>query len=338
MALHRVQNKFILGGNHGMWWIFKTMVDAGWTVPMSGSGNSGLYATSNVFDMSQLPQQYNLLGANGVGIGQEAWGHGLCWVVLEDPSGNRQHIFKRHTLISSAGYDSRWYMGYSPGGRFGEGQTPGVDWNENTIPSAPDQINYNGTPSNEGSIFLGGGSLSLIFMLADDTPAPSGEYGVLCLEIHGSNDLSGCFMIDDVRNHVPGYGHPLTIGYAYNRSNVFNTGSINENWHMYTLRDPGGPSEAWVTINYAWCRWAGASSLNQQIPVRGGVGVDGKQRAVAALVGYENNVGHLGLSRWLNWASWPANYPTTANGRKDLFVDHVVIKDVLDGTEAPKTI
>jgi hypothetical protein len=338
VTLYRTQNKFILGGNHATWWHLKTMVDAGWNIVLSGSGTGGLYTSGNVFDMAQLPKQSTLVGPNGVGVGSEPWGRGACWAVIEDPSGNRQYIWKRDPLDNNDSYDSVWYFGYSPGGRFGEGQTPGVDWDENTIPAAPDQINVLGTPTSEGAQFQNGGRTSVIDVVADDTPSSAGEYGVLLIEFDNITSY-GCVIIDNLTNTPTGHPHPLTIGLRNNNpGSLFNTGNLNENWHMRTIFDFGGPSEAWVTVNYPFQRWAGASSLNQTVPLRGGTGADGKERAVAAPVGFENGTGYMGISRWLKWAPVTHDYPVTANGGKDVFIDQAVFPDLLDGTEPPVTV
>jgi len=338
MALYRTQNQQIYGGNHAMWWLIKTAVDAGWTIPLSGSGLSGLYTAGNVFNMAQLPKQWSLLDPNGVGIGSEPWGHANCWAVLEDPAGNRQYIIRRDSVASNNN-DNQWHVGYSHGGRFGEGQIPGTDWDEDSQPIAPDNTNLLGSPTSEGVLWQIGGNYSFVNVVADSTPSTAGEYGFIIIEMDSVNSSRSCFIVDNLRNTPVGHPHPLTMGLRDNNSGtLFNATNLNENWHMYTWRDPGGPSEAWVTVNYPWCRWGGASSLNPQVPSRGGIGDDGKERAIVAPVGFENSVGYMGLSHWIKWSGVSREYPSTANGGKDVFIDQAVFSDLLDGTELPLTI
>lgn len=338
MALYRKQNQQIYGGNHAMWWLIKTVVDAGWTIPMSGSGTSGLYTTGNVFNMAQLPKQWSLLDPNGVGIGSEPWGHPNCWAVLEDPGGNRQYIIRRDA-VTGDNNDLLWHVGYSHGGRFGEGQIPGTDWDEGTEPTAPDIVNLLGSPTTEGTLWQAGGSYSFVDVVADSTPSPAGEYGFLIIEFDSVNSSRSCFIVDDVRNAPVGHPHPLAMGLRNNNpGTLFNATNLNENWNFTTWRDLGGGGEAWVTVNYPWYRWGGASSLNPQFPLRGGVGADGKERAMAALVGFENSVGYMGISRWIKWSGVAREYPGTANGGKDVFIDQALFKDLLDGTEPPLTM
>lgn len=333
MALHRRQNIFTLGGNQSSWWVIKTLLDAGWTIPMSGSGTGGLWASGNVFDLSQTPQNSPNVPANGIGVGSEPWGKGNCWVVLEDPGGNRQYIFRRDPL-ETATYDNDWHWGYSHGGRFGEGQTPGTNWDQDTEPTAPDIANLVGTPTSEGSIWQDGNSPGICFTIADSVPSSAGEYGFLQIIIEPTNYCFGCVMVDPLVSSPPGHPHPLAIGYAFDTTNnTFTVGNMNFNWHMRTWTRLGEGLEAWNTINYT-----APYSSGYKIPQYGGIGPDGKERAMASIVGFENNEGYMGISRWLKWAPIKRGYPRTANGYRDLFVDEAVFVDMMDGTEPPVSI
>lgn len=329
MALFRRQNQLCLGGNHNTWWLIKTMLDASWTMPFSGSGSGGLYSASNVFDTAQSPKQYSLLDANNVGVGSEPWGHPSCWAVMEDPGGNRQYVVMRTNYANNAG-DDDWYIGYSPAGRFGEGQTGGVDWDQDTPPAAPDQINVRGTPTGWTQIFETGGVYSLTHVVADSTPSPGGEYGVFLVNIISVNNPYSAIILDDLRNVPTGHPHPLSI-LAYRNDGQIFVSSVSQ---FRTIYDYGGASEAWVTAYYTYLESAGGIRL----PGEAGISRDGKSRAVKALVGFGSS-GYMGISRWYTWKGINnLQYPLTANSRRDVILDSVVVRDLLDGTEPARAI
>lgn len=329
MALFRRQNVICAGGNHCTWWLMKTMLDAGWTMPFSGSGVGGLYATSNVFDTNQLPQYWSLLGPNNQGIGSEPWGHANCWAVMEDPAGNRQYVFMRDNSASNNG-DDEWYIGYSPGGRFGEGQIAGTDWDADTPPAAPDQINMWATPTAWSQLFEPGGTLSLMHVIADSTPSPEGEYGVFLVNVLNPNNPYTAIVFDDVRQAPVGHPHPLTFLITRSSAGVFLIGSSL----VRTIYDYGGGGEAWVTTNYAYPRYAGSACF----PNSAAINSDGKERAIRALVGFGGSTGYMGVSRWLAWRGVAHTYPMSANDKVDVFVDDAVIQNLLDGAEGAGTV
>lgn len=329
MALFRRQNQPCLGGNHNTWWLLKTMLDAGWTIPFSGSGSGGLYASSNVFDVNQAPKQYSLLAPNNVGVGSEPWGYPYCWAVVEDPGGNRQYVIMRDTTAGDI-YDDEWYFGYSPAGRFGEGQIAGTDWDQDTPAAAPDQINVAGTTTAHTQILESGGTYSIAHIVADSTPSPEGEYGVFMVNIVSVNNPYSAIIIDDVRNTPVGHTHPLTIDVKRSDNGIFTPDTTTSR----TIRDYGGGGEAWVTIRYACPRYGGTD----YIPWRSGINRDGKIRCSKALVGFANSVGYMGVSRWFIWRGSGSGYPATGNSGKDVVLDSVVVKDLLDGTEPPQTV
>lgn len=332
MTIYRRLNQNGFGGHYTTWWLVKTMLDAGWTVPMSGSGTGGLYATSNVFDLAQSPIYYTGLGPNGVGVGSEPWGYQSCWIVLEDPSGNRQVAFQRS---GSAGnfYDGDWNFYYSPGGRFGEGQTPGTDWDEDTLPNAPDR----GTEASGLPIFEGDADPSICHIAADDTPSPEGEYGVFCIEYKPTNTFSGIFMLDDLRDAPVGHPHPYTVfaeWYQGLTSPRFHaTGSVDKS--PGTVVGAGTPGEVYST-NCRTCRWT--SYVANQMPGSGGVGVDGKERALPLIVVSSGAQEYRGVSRWLYSPSVTRDYPNTGNSQQYLFTGVVLIADLLDGVTTPASI
>jgi hypothetical protein len=334
MTIHRYLNQYGLGGNHTSWWLFKCMVDAGWTVPLSGSGTGGLYSAGNVFDMTQSPKQNSLKGSIGVGVGSEAWGHARCWVVLEDPSGNRQIVFQRDS-VNADGNDDEWYFGYSYGGRFGEGQVGGVDYDAQVAALAPDQYNLWGSPTGWSAIFESGGAGSLVHVAADDTPSPRGEYGVLMIEMSPTNTQSAIVMLDDVRGGPVGHPHPLAIYVDGNDSvlTVNNIGGTTSPRYAKTVLDPGGPGETFIQMNAARPRYA-----NVDIVGAWGLGQDNAERIVPFMWGFAGNEVFLGLSRWLRWAAISRGYPSTAGSRQFLYLNQAVIEDLWDGSTVPVAI
>lgn len=335
MALFHTQNTYCLGGNHVTWWILKTMVDASWTIVQSGSGISGIYAASNIYDMTQMPKQNSLKDPNNQGVGSEPWGHAYCWAVLEDPAGNRQIAIMRDSSNTDSG-DDEWYFGYSPGGRFGEGQTAGIDWDEITLPAAPDQQNLFGTPTAWATIFQTGGNASLVHVAADNAASPEGEYGVFMVEFTGGNVQSSTFFIDDLRNAPVGHPHALTL-LVEDNNDIFTSNSLggaSTPVNPKTMQDFGGGGEAWINVQCGYLRFGSVV----EIPGSGGVGIDGVERSFPLLVGFSGTEDWMGTSRWIYWASLARGYPTSANMRKDIYVNSCVIRDLMDGTETPLTI
>lgn len=330
MTIHRRLNMTGFGGNYTTWWLFKTMIDAGWTVKSSGSGSGGLYDESNVFDLAQTPKNYTNLDANNVGIGSEPWGHPACWFVVEDPGGNRQFRIQRR---GSAGdlYDAWWITSYSPSGLFGIGQTPGVDWGATTAPNASDVAVIR-----DGYSFSSGEYAVISHIACDDTPSPAGEYGVLAMQFEATNSMRGAFLIDDLRSApvghphalvtwVPAAGNRLSIGYYHGNVSADSPG---------TVVDFGGDTQTYLT-NSSCCRWYGYSTEGLG---NGGVGADGKERAFPIVVGMLGFEGYMGVSRWFRSPSVVHSYPDTATGQTYLFVDDVVVVDLLDGATTPSSI
>lgn len=333
MTIHRYLDVLGQGGNHTAWWLFKAMVNAGWTVPMSGSGITGLYATSNVFDMSQSPQKYTSLGPINVGVGSEAWGHRYCWAVLEDPSGNRQVLLMRNNNTGTPG-DRYWGLYYSPGGRFGEGQTPGTDWNQEQNAVAPDMQTIWGRTS---IIFSDGADAVRSYVAADDTPSPEGEYGFIAMEFRNPNFFSGMFFLDDLRQCPPGQSHSLAIGgvdYAdIDPNTTYNYGYFGGNLpRSLSYRDT--PFEYFTGCYY--CIWYGYARF--ATPWGGEISADGKEYALPIAVITGDLWNYMGFSRWFRAPSLAHNYPDTGGGELYLFTEALLIVDVLDGLTTPTPV
>lgn len=329
MTIHRYLDVLGQGGNHSTWWLFKALVDAGWTVPASGSGNGGLYATSNVFNMSQTPKHGSAVDPNGIGVGSEPWGHGGCWFVAQDPSGNRQIELDRGTGAGS-GYDGWWYFRYSRGARFGEGQTPGTDWDENTPAAAPDaEIEWNGS-----NLFTATEIATRTFVAADDTPSPEGEYGFIVMEFEPTNFFAGLIISDDLRYCPVGQKESLAV-WACNSNNL-NTGNL-----FGAATSPGSLSYRDTPLEYYahnayYCAWYGYSRY--AVPNGGQVSPDGNEYALPVPVvsnGYPN---YIGFSRWFRAPSIDHNYPDTGGSELYLFTESVLVVDLLDGLTTPTPI
>lgn len=334
MTIHRQINVLGQGGNHTTWWLFKVMVDAGWTVPMSGSGVGGLYASSNVFNMSQSPQRYSSLPANGVGVGSEPWGYPYCWAVLEDPGGNRQVLLTRNNGASNNG-DRYWGYYYSQSGSFGDGQTPGTDWYEDQNASAPDQATL---WSRTSLVFEDGANATRVFAAADDTPSPEGEYGFIVMEFRSTNDFSGIFVLDDLRHCPPGQVHSLVLlgtdadgivpQHTYNQRYF-----INSNPKTLTYRDT---IFEYLANNCSYCIWWGYSRF--AAPGGGQVSPDGKEYALPICVTTADYSNYIGFSRWFRAPSVNHSYPDTGGTLLYLFTDEIMVVDLLDGATTPTPI
>lgn len=330
MTIYRRLNVNGQGGNHTTWWLIKTMLDAGWTVPASGSGSSGLYDSSNVFDLAQTPKNGDILDPNGVGIGSEPWGHPSCWILMEDPAGDRQYTFQR-SASSGWANDGAWTFIYSPSGLFGVGETPGIDWDEVIAATASDGTTL--TPA--GDLFHN--NLTLTHVAADDVPSPAGEYGVICLEFYATNNLHGMFLVDDLRNASPGHPHAV-VNWCLNVAN----GLTLEKYHGTSGADsPGGVNNFGGNLqsyydNAPHCRWYGGGV--ECLPSNGGTGGDGKERAAPVFAGFIGREGYIGTSRWIRDPSVSRGYPNTGTSLQYLFVNDLLIVDLWDGVTSPGTI
>lgn len=331
MTIYRRLNQAGQGGHYTTWWLIKTMLDAGWTVPFSGSGTGGLYDSSNVFDLAQSPKYYTILDPNGVGIGSEPWGHRSCWICLEDPGGNRQMVLQR-SVNSGNFYDGTWTLYWSPDGRFGEGQTAGVDWDEDTAVNAPDRAAEVST-----AIFNNNAAASLAHIAVDDTPSPEGEYGVFCVELASVNTVRGVIMLDDLRNAPVGDPHPITVFGA--GSGVFGSAFFGTSGADCpgTVVDYGTSAQRYV-YNCSYCDYWGYSQT--ALPNNGGTGVDGKERAAPIVVVAPSSapLSYLGISRWVKAPSVVRGYPDTASGEIYLYLNSVLVVDLLDGLTTPGTV
>lgn len=332
MTIHRRLNQPGMGGHYPTWFLIRTMLDAGWTIPMSGSGDGGLYATSNVFDPAQAPKNSSSRDPNGVGVGLEPWAHPNCWAVLQDPSGNRQYLIQRYGTDGDT-YDGYWRFFYSPGGLYGVGQTPGVDWLENVRPAASDQASLDDL----STIWCNGTTATLTHVAADDAPSPAGEYGVICLAFQPSNSLAAAFVCDDVRHGAATEPHALTnwVMQANDRlTRAYYHGTTGQ-------QSPGGmrhystPIQAYET-NLWHGRWYGYTG--ECLPGNGGTGVDGKERAAPIVVGFKNSIGFIGVSRWFYDPSVIRSYPDTGASLQYLFVNDLLVADLWDGVTAPATV
>lgn len=330
MTIHRYLDVLGQGGNHTTWWLFKALTEAGWTVAMSGSGTGGLFATSNVFDMSQLPKQGDIVDPNGIGIGSEPWGHPGCWFVVDDPSANRQILLKRFGPYGAGSYDTWWTYRYSRGSRFGEGQTPSLDWNENTPPAAPDEA----TEWDTTGLFSPGGEATRCFIAADDTPSPSGEYGFIAVEFRATNAFKGIIVYDDVRECPDGLKDCVTV-WAGDANDIGTGNFLGGNGSPGSLYYRDTIFEDW-NINTYYCGWYGYNRY--AAPNGGQVSADGKEYILPIPVVSKEPSVYVGFSRWFRVPSINHSYPDTGGGELYMFNGNVVIVDLLDGLTTPTPI
>ena len=298
-------------------------------MPASGSGTGGLYATSNVFDTAQTPKHGGILDPNNVGVGSEPWGHPSCWYVIEDPDGNRQWSVQR-SASSGSFNDGNWTITYSPSALFGAGQTPGVDWDEDTAPTASDGA----VLLSASNIFTDSAGSTLTHVAADDVASPTGEYGVICMEFQATNSLRGMFLVDDLRDASANHPHAL-VTWAMNTSNNLTTGAYHSSDSPGGVSDYGGSTEIYVD-NFRHCFWDTIGGVG--LPGNGGTGVDGQERAAPIFVGFQRIEGYVGSSRWFRDPSVSRGYPNTGSTLQYLFVNDLLVVDLWDGVTTPGTV
>jgi hypothetical protein len=328
MTIHRRIATFGLGGNYFTWWLLETMLDAGWTIVMSGSGTGGIYsATTDVFSHSGInPVVGGDVTDIGIGAGSEHWGNGACWAVIEAPSG-RQLLIHRTTTTGSSS-DNDWHYGWADKGDYTGGDT-------DTPPTTATGVDIWGTISSWPALSQIGGSSNLVYIAADDTASPAGEYGVFAVEFVATNTVTALFMLDDFRNVPAGREHSIGV-HIYGSALPFSrnvlsslTASACYTWY---LRDETG--EVWDNVSYLYAY--GAST--QIYPGGGGVSRgDNKEYGMRPPVGFVTE-GYIGQSRWVLWPGLSRGYPNSANSKQHLYINDALVLDLLDGTTAPLTI
>lgn len=320
MTIHRYLNKRQESGNAVLWWLIQALLDAGWTCPRSGSGTGGIFSTANVFgDWAKRAD-----AVVGIGVGQEDWGKQNSWIVLEDPSGNRQILIDT-SAQASAGYEGYWGIFYSPGGLYTGGDAT-------TVPTATDELTVFGDHANGLTLFSAGDIPNMVHVAADDTPSPAGEYGFLVVNFTSVCITTGYLFLDDLRQAAAGDPAAVVLG-GYSVGMPSNIIAGN---YFRAQVDVGGAGEAWNQIGYGWPRVNGQDY--QDIPA-GASRYDGKERPLPIFALDPSIGGFLGASRWFRASPvGPIRHYNTQEGKTVFTVDDTVLVDFWDATSEPETI
>lgn len=326
MTIHRNLNKAGWGGNYTIFWLVKAMLSAGWTVRNSGSGTGGTYeASGNVFDMSTC---YNggSVPAVGGASGSEPFGSEGMWLVLVDPDGNRDILFRRHKGAGNS-YDDCWVVAYSRSAGF-TGGSPDVD----DPGTATDEqvVSVTGTIAIPNPTHAAGNVATIVHACADDVAGEAGVYGFFACEMKNPNATQTVLVCDDLRQVATGdpEGCVFVHGRRATQTHLLSSSSVK------CWVDVGGAGEAWLTGAYKGFSglggWYHSVGFNSRY--------DGYERAIRLLACDDSVGGYLGRSRWFAHPGVPRGYPNTANAETYLYLDDMVVSDLLDGGTTPNAI
>jgi hypothetical protein len=329
VTIYRNLNQNGFGGNYVTWYCSETLIDAGWSVAMSGSGTGGDYSASgDVFDrVSKNPVTGDNVTDIGGGSNDEHWGNAACWMVLESPSGE-QLLYTRDDVVGNT-HDDEWSISYSRTGVFSGGAAA-------TPPTASDQVFLHGS-GGPAAFFADGNTSNLMQIAADDSPSAAGKYGFVCLEFIATNTLESTMIMDNLGETAAGDPEGLALFFRTGSSKLLRTqlgtNSGTSNAAMAWL-DVGGGGEQFSAVRYGYT-YAGGDRL----PGAANTSLyDLKDRDEMARVGWGNVGGFLGISRWIAWAGVIRAYPNTGDSKDLLHVEEVVIKDLFDGVTTPASI
>jgi len=328
MAIHRYLNKATLGGNHCTWWLQQAMIDAGWTVAMSGSGTiGGLYsAVGDVFDRPGANPVQNSLCAN-----PGDWGYNDCWIVLEDPAGNRQLLIQRDATAGDVN-DDDWAFEWNASADFAGGAAGTVP----TSAGGKGQDIYGSPGVTHAALFSKGGVAGLFHVAADDTASPLGEYGVFCVELVAVDTINAIFMLDDLRNG-PTNGdfsaHSLAI-YISPGSTVLDYYILYYGTKVVTWRDWGGGGEAWVTDLKYPCLFDGAA----RVYPGGGMAPASGEISLPYFCTQSALGGFAGVSHWLRMPAVERGYNHRSISELYWYMGDCLIQNLPDGVTVPANI
>lgn len=283
----------------------------------------------DVFDQVDNPKINTAAISIGVGWGQEHFGNENVWYLMRHPVSNREFVLKRTNTVGDA-QDGSWWMGYDPVSAYDP--TTGTNINPPTAPGSEQTASSAGTRAAPSSIYASGMTATVIHIAADDVASPDGEYGFVMVEMEPTNNLSSMTILDDIRNTATGDPHALLIGHSNTTLliSTLYTGSTTPK----TLFDYGGGGELWGSACYGGVNCGGGGYY----PAASGVSLyDSKERPFPIPVIGTTIGGYIGISRWLQSAAVARDYPNTGDtGSPDhLYIDDVVIIDILDGVTVP---
>ncbi len=329
MTVQRTLNQGAYGGNGATWHLSELLIDScSWVVSMSGSGNGNLFSSDG--DVFSRTSANPVIGSQA--ISSDHWGHGGCWMVLEDLN-SRQVLLKRHATDGNT-YDARWAVGYSKGGNF-------VGGSDVLAPTASDEEWIFTAAGSPAVLFSTGTTASLLQILADDAESEGGEYGFCLVEYVATNTANAVLVMDNIQEAATGDPHPLafycsTAGQSLLGSNLYNTAATNK---PKAWVDVGGGSEQWDDAYYCWSGYGTPSQTNTQL-FPGGAGVskyDSYERGPFIPITGASVGGFLGYSRWFYWAGVERGYPNTGGTLVTVYTEEVSIRG-WDGVTVPGTI
>lgn len=343
MTIHRTQNQAGLGGNHFVWWLYKTWVTAGCTVHSSGSGTGGTYSGAgggDVFDPAGgNPMQYSVGAASGKlgsGAGTEPWvGAPRAWLVISYLDGT-QWLFQRDIGALDTD-DDEWIIAWAPGGFNLAG------CNANTAPAvaaAGTLRLFCGTINGAGqSMYATGGTANMIHIAVDDVASPDGRYGCMAMEFVNPNTLKGVFFIDDLRQAKSDLFLPMAqvMGCGGGAVNCFTAdylarpnAAVN---YPRAVVDYGGGGESFDPAAYLRL----VDFLGNVIyPNAGGTPAAG-QPDFPMIAEYHLHGNVFGMSRWFKWQAQTQTYPDTNVALTEWYVGHVAVA-IGDGVTIPAGI
>jgi hypothetical protein len=323
LTIHRYLNQAGLGGNYTTWYLQQAMIDAGWTVAMSGSGGGGSFsAVGDVFDR---PGANPRRGTTCVNPGD--WGWDSCWIVLEDPGGNRQLLIQRDNAFGDA-TDSDWWYQWNHAADYAGGGAAVPPASAGAVGA-----DLHAATGAWATIHQVGNLPNMVHVAADDTASPAGEYGFICMEVISINAVRSVVMGDDLRS-VPSGGlfAPHAIGlYVQTGINqlalaaLYTFATAPETWI-----DLGGGGELFDQVAYHGY----VDSAGTLYP--GGAGAPSSGEVpVPIICGNRTHGGFGGLSRWLRWASTARGYPHWSTAKDLWYFEDVVIQGLPDGILDP---
>ena len=340
MTIHRNINKAGLGGNHVMWWLKKTLTDAGHSVTASGSGTSGTYsAVGDVFDPAGGNPYQTSLGIASGKLGSGAGTEPFCaaakaWFLITMLNGH-QWLFQRDSGAADTD-DDEWTIAFDPGGGFNlAGCAAAI---APSLPAGTAPKLFCGTINGAGvALFAAGGTADMIHVMADDAPNSDGEYSVALVEFIAPNTLKGVFIIDAVNQRksdlwaacaqimVVGTGSAVLVLNLANPTATYN--------YPMALVDYGGGSQAWRGATYFKLDNGTGGVL---YPAGAGVPSAG-QPDMPIIVGFPAHGGMGGVSDLMLWQAATRVYPDTNVALTGWYIGDVLLM-IGDGATAPTAI
>lgn len=315
MAIFRAYNKLHDSGNTVPWYIKYALKMTGWSVVMSGDGQGGEMKLYDIF--TDWDRGSDVLPGTGI------LGYSGCWFVIEAPNG-RQLAFWRSSTFGNA-HDDEWSVYYSPGGLY-------VGGDEDTCPTATDEMILFGSRPPGAPIFQVGGSTNLVHVVADSTPV-NGEYRFCAVELIPSNVTSAVLFWDPLLETAPGDGHPFVAGVINGSLSLGPMANESGDRKLKLIADVGG-SDAPVDGYYGYYRAGGQTHLQRALISA----YDSKERPMPSAVYGTSPGGWLGMSSLFEQAAVNRGYPSRDDTELHLYLNDFLIKNFWDGATIPVVV